>query len=417
VNATPRALLAFLAAAAGVCAVGCGDGGSGGIRVVGEDGLDLPLRGATPDERATFFDGDAAFGLPFRTADGLGPVYIRTNCESCHEEGVRGPGLVQKMAIVSADGATPAPDQSALRYGHTVRPLTAAEATTPLAPPSSGWPPGTELKLTIRMPASVLGRGYLEAVDGAEIERLEREQQMRADAIHGRINRVSYLAEANPDRSVHQHQSGQAGLIGRFGLKARIATLDEFAADAFQGDMGVTSPLRPAELPNPQALGDDAKPGVDVDIDTLNLVTRYMRFIEIPSRRPSAETAPARAAFEYAGCGVCHVPSLRTRADYPIAQLAGIDAPIYSDLLLHDMGAAFADGLSDGTASSSEWRTAPLIGLRFQRNYLHDGRARSVEEAIVLHGAAGSQAAAAAARFAELPGAARAALIAFVESL
>ena len=73
----------------------------------------------------------------------------------------------------------------------------------------------------------------------------------------------------------------------RFGLRARIATLDEFTADAFQGDMGVTSPMRPTELPNPQGLTDDGKPGLDVDIDTVNLIARYMRFIEIPTRNPA----------------------------------------------------------------------------------------------------------------------------------
>jgi len=411
-----RSLPAYLSAATLIGLLGCG-GNETKIQVIREDGLDLPLRAATAEERTTFFDGDGAFGTPFRSPDGLGPLYIRTNCESCHQEGVRGPGLVQKMAIVAADGATPAADQSALPYGHTVRPLMAADATTPLDPPASGWPAGTELKVTIRMPASVLGRGYVEAVDGAEIERLEQEQQQRTDAIHGRINRVRYQSEANPDQSFHQYQPGQTNLIGRFGLKARIATLDEFTADAFQGDMGVTSPMRPTELPNPQGLTDDGKPGVDVDIDTVNLIARYMRFIEIPTRNPAAATAAARGAFDSAGCAVCHVPSLRTRADYPIAYLAGIDAPIYSDMLLHDMGPALADGLVDGDASSSEWKTAPLIGLRFQRNYMHDGRAHSVEEAIVLHGGEGSQGADAAARFAALSSADRAALIAFVESL
>ena len=82
---------------------------------------------------------------------------------------------------------------------------------------------------------------------------------------------------------------------------------------------------------------------------------------------------------------VCHVPAMRTRADYPIAQIAGIDAPIYSDLLLHDMGAALADGMTDGGAGPRAWRTAPLIGMRFQAGYLHDGRAPSVAEAVVAH--------------------------------
>ena len=337
-NGFRRAHLAWFTLAALACSNGCGSDGPG-VRVIGEDGLDLPLRAATADERATFFDGDGAFGLPFRAPDGLGPLYIRTNCESCHAEGVRGPGTVQKMAIVGADGVTPAADQSQLPYGHTVRPLMAADATMPLLPPASGWPADAGLKVTIRMPASVLGRGYMEAVDDLEIERIEREQAGRTDAIHGRINRVTYQSEPNPDATFNPHQRGQTGLIGRFGLKARIATLDEFAADAFQGDMGVTSVMRPTEAPNPQGLADDAKPGLDVDIHTLNLVARYMRFIEIPTRNPAVATTRARDVFEQVGCATCHVPTLRTRADYPIAHLAGIDAPIYSDLLVQNMGA------------------------------------------------------------------------------
>jgi CxxC motif-containing protein (DUF1111 family) len=181
--------------------------------------------------------------------------------------------------------------------------------------------------------------------------------------------------------------------------------------------MGVTSQMRPTELPNPQGLVDDGKPGLDVDMDTVNLIARYMRFIEIPTRNPAVATPAARAAFDQVGCGTCHVPSLRTRADYPIAHLAGIDAPIYSDLLLHDMGPALADGLVDGQASSAEWKTPPLIGLRFQRNYMHDGRAHTIEEAIGLHGGEGSQGADTVARFEALSAADRAALIAFVESL
>jgi CxxC motif-containing protein (DUF1111 family) len=114
---------------------------------------------------------------------------------------------------------------------------------------------------------------------------------------------------------------------------------------------------------------------------------------------------------------VCHVPSLRTRADYPIAQLRAIDAPIYSDLLLHDMGLQLADGIADGDASWREWKTPPLIGLRFSRTYLHDGRADSIEEAIQLHTGSGSEAAASIRSFNALSDAEQRALITFVSAL
>jgi CxxC motif-containing protein (DUF1111 family) len=108
------------------------------------------------------------------------------------------------------------------------------------------------------------------------------------------------------------------------------------------------------------------------------------------------------------------VTSLRTRADYPIAQLANIDAPVYTDLLLHDMGGDLADGMTDGGADYSYWRTAPLIGMRFFRTFLHDGRADSVEAAILLHD---GEARGAADAFRALAAGDRETLISFVEAL
>jgi CxxC motif-containing protein (DUF1111 family) len=208
-------------------------------------------------------------------------------------------------------------------------------------------------------------------------------------------------------------------VIGRFGLKARVATLDDFTADAFQGDMGITSPLRPVEFLNPDGLTDDDKPGVDVDYRSVNLRALYIRLLAIPARKTSAAGA---ALFASSDCAACHVPSLATRTDYPIEQLAGIDAEVYSDLLLHRMGGALADGLPshpsvDGAADSFEWRTAPLIGLRFNRTFLHDGRAKSIEEAVSMHRGEGSEANQAVDSFEALPDADRQTLLEFVEAL
>jgi CxxC motif-containing protein (DUF1111 family) len=244
------------------------------------------------------------------------------------------------------------------------------------------------------------------------------EQAPSGSAVQGRVNYVSYASQPNTDKRFHDYQPGDR-LIGRFGLKARIASLDDFTADAFQGDMGITSPLRPSEFPNPDGLEDDDKPGVDVGFESVNRRAMYLRLLAIPIRRTSAAGAEL---FARAECGACHVPSLRTRADYPVAQLADVDAPIYSDLLLHRMGDNLADGLPaevdiDGDAGSFEWRTAPLIGLRFNRTFLHDGRATSVEEAILQHRGAGSEANPSVAAFEGLTTAERAALIEFVEAL
>ena len=374
----------------------------------GTDPFDVPLANATKEQVGQFLKGDAFFDVPFREPDGLGPLYIRLSCGSCHTEASKGPGLVQKMVVVEPDGL-PSSDQSMLPFGHTVRPLLAAGATMGILPPSD-----PSVRTTTRVGPSVLGRGYLEAVDDSEIERAETEQSNRSDAIGGRINHVVYASETNPDTQFGTHTRGEV-LIGRFGLKARIATLDDFTGDALQGDMGITNPLRPEELPNPDHLTDDGKPGVDVDADFLNNVANYLRLIAIPARRGLTERG--RALFEESQCSVCHVPSMRTRADYPIAQLRAIDAPIYTDLLLHDMGLDLADGMADGDANWREWKTPPLIGLRFMRTYLHDGRATSIEEAIELHGGSGSEAGGSVGHFRQLSDADRRELVNFVSAL
>jgi CxxC motif-containing protein (DUF1111 family) len=189
--------------------------------------------------------------------------------------------------------------------------------------------------------------------------------------------------------------------------------LDDFTADALLGDMGLTSDMRPDELPNPEGDTDD-RPGVDVTPKTVNALADYMRVLRIPSRKTNEH---GQALFEAAQCGVCHVPSLRTAPDYALAPLADIDAHVFSDLLLHDMGAGFADEIHEFTATSTEWRTAPLLGLRFLRSYLHDGRAQTIEEAIELHGAPDSEAASSVQHFRDLSEADRAALVAYVSAL
>ena len=353
------------------------------------DAFDVPIKGIGRSWEADFNDGDLLFSTPLREADGLGPLYTRQSCSACHETGVRGPGLVQKMSVVEADGVTPARDQSELAFGHTLHPLTAGGGKTPILAPKDA----PNVKVTTRIGPPILGRGYMEAILDEEIERVQAEQAARDDEIHGRINHVAYASLENDDKRFHDHEHGDL-LIGRFGLKARVPTLDDFTADAFQGDMGITSPLRPDEFENPDGLTDDAKPGIDVGFDSVNLRAIYIRLLEIPARKPDALGA---ALFEQALCSVCHVPSLRTRADYPVAALADTDAPVYTDFLLHRMGAELADGLPadagvDGEADSFDWRTAPLIGLRFNRNFLHDGRAKTVAAAIQMHRGDGSEA-------------------------
>ncbi|HVV87435.1 MAG TPA: di-heme oxidoredictase family protein [Kofleriaceae bacterium] len=366
---------------------------------------DVPIDGLSAADVAEFERGDDAFDLPFRPVDGLGPYFIRTSCGACHGDGSRGPGLVQKMAIVEEDGVTASPDQSALPYGHTIRQGLSAGAMTPLVAPMV-----PEVLVTIRLGPPVFGRGYLEAVSDDELRRVAAEEAARTDGIHGRLATATFASVPSGD-GFSSYQTGDP-VIGRFGLKARVATLDDFTADAFQGDMGLTTPMRPAEPANPDGLADDLRAGVDLDQAHVDRVAFYLRRIAIPRR--VGLTDRGAALFDQVACSGCHTPSLHTRADYPIPQLADLDAPVFTDLLLHDMGDGLADGMTDGGGDSRTWRTAPLIGLRFSKLYLHDGRASTVTDAIRAHG---GEAAGSVAAFDALSPADRDALVAYVEAL
>jgi CxxC motif-containing protein (DUF1111 family) len=376
--------------------------------------FDVPLSGIGSDWRARFNDGDALFSIVLRDADGLGPLYTRQACNDCHndEDGLRGPGFAQKMSVVEVDGLTPSPDQSALPFGPTVHPFVTAGATTPIVPPAGN----ASVRITNRIGPSVLGRGYLEAVADSEIQRVAAAQAARADAIHGVVNTYTYASQPNPDPTFNAHQPGDT-VIGRFGLKARIGTLDEFVADALQNDMGITSPLRPTEFPNPDGLTDDDKPGIDATADDVNQRADYIRTIAIPWRATPDPTA--QALFDQVLCSACHVPTLHTSPTYPIAALADIDAPIYTDMLLHDMGDGLTDSLNDGEglATARTWRTGPLIGLRFSREYLHDGRATTLTDAVLDHDGNGSEAHDSVQMFMALPSDQQTALLNFVRSL
>jgi CxxC motif-containing protein (DUF1111 family) len=400
--------------------VGCG-GGGGPPAATTTDGsslqsqFDVPISGIGSAWIAKFNDGDSLFEVVLREADGLGPLYTRQFCGACHddEDGLRGPGFAQKMSVVEADGLTPSPDQSELPWGPTVHPFVVTPAVTPIVPPTD---PTSPVRVTNRLGPSVLGRGYMEAVEDSEIQRVAAAQAMRTDAIHGIANTYTYASQPNPDPTFNAHQPGDT-VIGRFGLKARIGTLDEFVADALQNDMGITSPLRPTEFPNPDGLTDDAKLGIDATADDVNSRADYVRTIAIPSR--DTPDPAAVALFDQVQCSACHVPTLHTSATYPITKLADIDAPIYTDLLLHDMGDGLSDSLDDGegVATARTWRTAPLIGLRFSREYLHDGRATTLLDAVMDHDSKGSEAHASVQLFTNLSADQQTALLTFVKSL
>src|SRR6478609_1115664 len=349
----------------------------------------LPLSALNAAELERFKQGDALFEATIRDSDGLGPLYVRDACSACHAGDGRGPGLVTKAVPIDASTTVAA---TLLPFGPTKRPYTSAGAKVPLLAPRD-----PSLRVVSRLPPAVFGRGYLEAIADADIERLAELAQRRPGSARGRLNRL------------------KDGRIGRFGIKARLATLQDFAAEALNGDMGVTSPLRPDEPAGPEGLRDDDKPGIDFTSEQVALLGDYLRSLQIPERR--AGDGHGRALFESTRCGQCHVPSITTAADYPLKSLSGVNAEVYTDLLLHDMGSALADGVSEDGAGPREFRTAPLIGLRFLPRLLHDGRADTVEAAIWAHGDADSEARDSVTSFRALAPEERSALVKFVELL
>jgi CxxC motif-containing protein (DUF1111 family) len=222
-------------------------------------------------------------------------------------------------------------------------------------------------------------------------------------------------------------------MLGRFGLKAGAPTIREQSAGAFSGDMGLSTTLHPdpagdcttaqptcLDAPNGQDPG--IRDGLEVDGQSLDLVTFYSRNLGVPERRDfdDPKVLKGKELFYATGCPACHTPKFVTNrlADQP-EQSFQLIWP-YTDLLLHDMGPGLADNRPEGRATGTEWKTPPLwgIGLSPQvsghSEYLHDGRARSLIEAILWHGGeAQSQTDAVAAMQTED----REALLAFLESL
>jgi CxxC motif-containing protein (DUF1111 family) len=152
-----------------------------------------------------------------------------------------------------------------------------------------------------------------------------------------------------------------------------------------------------------------------VDAETVAQLADYVRLLAIPAR--AAPEPRGAALFASIGCADCHVPTARTRADHPIEALRDREVALYTDLLLHDLGVGLDDGIEEGAAAPREWRTAPLVGLRFLRALLHDGRADDVADAIDAHGSEGSEASDVVARYRALSTEDRARLVAFVEGL
>ena len=369
--------------------------------------FDAPVPGLTSSEAAAFARGDAEFARRFSPAAGLGPIFNNASCASCHSGDGRGvlDNSLQRIGSSS--------DNFLLSLGGPQiqdKAIPGAEAER--------VPPG--VAVSTRLPPPVFGVGLIEAIPEATIVARADPSDADGDGISGRANYVTSAAFV-PSR---EPGGGAGPRLGRFGRKAQTSSLLQQVVEAYLQDIGITSEFLPLENRNPLSSvpveASDRAPDPEVSTAVVQAVTHYIRALAPPA--PGAETperVEGRALFTSGGCASCHTPVMRTGSSV-LPALSNKDVELFSDLLLHDMGDGLADNRPDGQATGREWRTAPLWGTRLVSQFLnghvllmHDGRAKSVEEAILLHG---GEAQAARDRFAALSPAMKRALLAFVES-
>lgn len=444
-------------------------GGGTSRKRVNQDAFSQSSANITFEEEGTFKLGNGLFRKTWvsspsstQASDGLGPLFNARACQSCHLKDGRGHPpeasldatsmlirlardaetpqeqamLAQKTVLNFADPvyggqlqdlAVPGLQaEGKIRIDYEERSVTLGDGTqVSLRKPAyavddlAQGPLRAGVTLSPRIAPPMIGLGLVEQIHPADILALADPDDRDGDGISGRPQIVR-----SPD--------GNGLMLGRFGWKAQAATIRQQSADAFANDMGISSPDAPHDwgdctpaqtdcLAMPtgvqQRLGDTEAPD-----PVLDLVTFYSQNLAVPARRDAGTPTVLRGKqmFYESGCASCHTPKFVTRRDAPNkAQSFQLIWP-YSDFLLHDMGEGLADGQQVGEADGNEWRTPPLwgIGLTERVNghtfFLHDGRARSLAEAVLWHG---GEAQAARDRFAGLPKPDREALISFLESL
>lgn len=446
-------------------------GGAATVRArTGNDAFSQPSANMSFEDQMDFRLGNGLFtrlwvSAPSSTiaSDGLGPLYNARGCQTCHLLDGRGhpPGPGDENAIsMFLRVSVPAPEGTAgpagiadyiatlphPAYGAQMQDFAvqgqqaeyrlavdweeipvalAGGETASLRRPT--WraedlafgPLGDDALLSPRVAPQMLGLGLLEAIPVADILAHADPDDTDGDGISGRPN-IVWSPEFN------------APMLGRFGHKAGAPTVMQQSAAAFSGDMGLSTPLFPDSAGDCTAAqtvcrmaidgADPEQGGVEVSQQALDLVTYYARNLGVPARRDvdDAEVLRGRAIFHQLGCAGCHQPAFVTARlpDRP-EQSFQLIWP-YTDLLLHDMGEALADHRPEARATGTEWRTAPLWGIGLTERvsghtqFLHDGRARSLLEAVLWHGGEAQTARDAVAALAPDD---RAALLRFLESL
>ena len=368
--------------------------------------LGTALRNLNAAQRRQFEIGRVVFQTEFTPETGLGPLFNAVSCASCHEQPVVGGGGGNAEAEGSEDvevhatayhgGGARCDDLAAVGGQVMQKQLTPAFSAylgitaepIPEAATDSGH----------RTTPDLFGFGLLDAVPDAVILARADPLDRNGDGISGRPNRTA------------------DGRLGRFGRKAQAATLREFNAEAFVMEMGITNPGSQTEqlvAGAPLPAGIDPLPEPEIGAAQLDAADAFVRYLAPPPRaRLDFAGAIGSVLFRKIGCASCHVPALVTGANAP-PPLRFRAVPAFTDLLLHDMGPDLAD-ICLGQAEPSEFRTEPLMGLRFASAFLHDGRATTISQAIDLHGGEGR---AARNRYLRLTAFERRALLRFLRGL
>jgi CxxC motif-containing protein (DUF1111 family) len=385
-----------------------------------------------------------------QASDGLGPLFNARACQSCHLKDGRGhppegnpdaTSMFLRLAREADDKVLPDPvyggqlqdlavpglkGEGRMAITYQEQPVTLADGTVvSLRKPDYSvsdlayGPLDPKTTLSPRVTPQMIGLGLIEQIHPADIIAHADPDDANGDGVSGRVSWA------------HDPKSG-ALTIGRFGHKATTPTIRQQSADAFAGDMGISSPdaRRPyGDCTQAQTACLTAATGVQDRLgDTeapdpvLDLVEFYAQNLAVPARRDldSPDVLNGKKHFYEIGCASCHTPKYVTRKDAPRAEQRFQLIWPYTDVLLHDMGEGLADGQRVGEASGSEWRTAPLWGIGLTETvnghtfFLHDGRARNLTEAILWHG---GEAQKARDGFASLVKADREALLKFVGSL
>jgi CxxC motif-containing protein (DUF1111 family) len=407
-----------------------------------------PIPGLSASDAHVHELGDQLFEQPFVAAPaprfgGLGPVFNNIACANCHHNdafglpsfGALGSSLLMRISIPGTDGhggPKPAPGfggqlQNLALLGvkpevhvdlsYTDQPFTFpdGEQATLHAPAYTLSAPYIPLPAgymtSPRLGPPVFGLGLLENIPESTILGFADPNDANGDGIKGHPN---YVYNGFTNRVE----------LGRFGMKANTSSLLVQVATAFQQDMGLTSYVQPLKsVFGQEQMNYVANPDVhDLADSMLNAVTFYVRTLSVPARRNVTDAAVKRGEqlFREINCASCHIPTMYTGVNVSLPALSNQRIHPYTDMLVHDMGSGLADNRPDYQASGTEWRTAPLwgIGLFVKTNgtpyYMHDGRARTLTEAILWHD---GEARNSKDRYIALPATDRAAVLSFLQSL